>query len=95
MSKDSFLQKMKKKKSNIQPIGVWGPYGLYGRVKGDKVIIHKCDLDKLVKDIKDSYDPYDDDYLCGQRVGARYFAQDMLDMIARGNKAIKEKYGKS
>jgi hypothetical protein len=84
----------KKKKSNIQPIGVWGPYGLYGRVKGDKVIIHKCDLDKLVKDIKESYDPYEDDYQCGQRAGARYFAKDMLDMIARGNKAIKEKYGK-
>ena len=75
---------------------VFGPYGLYGRIKGDKIIIHKCDLDLAVKWINDvnksSWN--DPDYQYYERMGAKYLIQDMADMIKKGKKKILEKYGK-
>ena len=71
---------------------VWGSYGLYGKVKGDKIIIHKCDLDKAVKHLKDTVDPYGDEYVAGLEGGRMDLIRELLHMIRRGNKELKEKY---
>lgn len=75
-----------------QPVNVYGNYIHAAQMKGDKIIIHKCELDKAIKRVKKSRDPYGDEYCAGREQGYIWILEDLLNMIKRGKKIENEKY---
>lgn len=49
-------------------------------VNGDKIIIHKCVIDKAIKDIENDPDPFGDSE---RKAGRTDVLEDMLDVIQR------------
>ena len=58
------------------------------RVYGDKIVIHKCDLERAVKKIKKNPDPFEREYY---RAGQINLIEDMLYAIKRGMETIRKK----
>ena len=79
-------------KPKTQPVKVYGCYVYNAQVKGDKIIIHKCELDKAIKRVKNSRDPYGDEYSAGKEQGYILMMKDLLNMIKRGKEIEKERY---
>ena len=78
------------KKTPTQPVKVYGFPIDVCYVKGDKIIIHKCDIDKAIKTIKNCPVPYDyDEYTYGKDAGRIEILRDLLNIIKRG-KRIEE-----
>ena len=59
-------------------------------VYGDKIILHKSDLEHAIKMIKKDPDPWGREYY---RAGEINVIEDMLGAIKNGMKNLKEKYG--
>ena len=57
------------------------------QVYGDKIVIHKSDLDRAVKILKSNPDPFEREYF---RAGQIDLICDMLYAINRGMKNIRE-----
>ena len=58
------------------------------KVYGDKIVIHKSDLERAIKQIKRNPDPFEREYF---RAGQISLIEDMLYAIKRGMKNIREK----
>ena len=73
------------KKSPTQPVRVYGFPIDVCYVKGDKIIIHKCDIDKAIKNVRACIDPYDyREYDIGRDAGKIEILRELLDVIKRG-----------
>lgn len=71
----------KQKKITLPPVRVYSFPIDVSYVKGDKIIIHKCDIYKAIKTIKNCADPYNS----GDReVGRIDILKDLIDIIERG-----------
>ena len=57
-------------------------------VYGDKIIIHKCEIDQVIKKIKGNPDPYED---AEYRQGKLYILDELNDIIRRGMNIINKK----
>ena len=73
----------KKKKIVLPPVRVNSFPIDVSYVKGDKIIIHKCDIDKAIKTIKACADPYGD---AEREAGRIDILEDLLDIIERGKR---------
>lgn len=57
-------------------------------VYGDKIVIHKSDIDRAIKRIKKNPDPFEEP---DRRYGRLDILEDFLYAIKKGMKSIKEK----
>ena len=79
------------KKSPTQPVRVYGFPIDVCHVKGDKIIIHKCDIDKAIKTIRNCSDPYDyGEYDVGKDAGKIEVLRELLDCIRRGKELERD-----
>ena len=62
------------------------------QVYGDKVVIHKCELDKALKYLANNPDPFEQEYY---RAGQEAVVRDLLYCIKTGMKRIREKENKN
>lgn len=63
-----------------------GPCWVYG----DKIVLHKSDLERAIKVIKCNPDPYEREYFRAGKIDA---IEDMIRAIKKGMKNIRERYG--
>ena len=69
---------MTKQKNHIKVRGSWLEDC---SVQGDKITIHKCVIDKAIKDIKNDPDPFGDSERMAGKVD---ILEELLDIIERG-----------
>ena len=58
------------------------------KVYGDKIVIHKSDLEKAVKILKSDPDPFDREYFIAGKIS---LIEDIIYAIKMGMKNIREK----
>ena len=80
-----------KMKSKDKKVKVYSNLIHHAQVYGDKIIIHKCDIDRTIRIIKANPDPWEREYF---KAGQLDVLEDLLHTIKRGMNTIKERENK-